>query len=75
MKRIYIQFDPGKMAVDAAQKGLTTAALAAAAGLSVRVVQYYLRGQYATTATNTALATALGFSPARYVVGVRKAKR
>mgnify|MGYP001263676849 CR=1 FL=1 len=58
---------------DMANQGLDVKGLAARAGCSHMRVRRFLDGSVQTPATHRLIALALGFSPRRYVSGVRAA--
>lgn len=72
-KRLRPVFDAAKMIEDMAARGIDIVRLADLTGLHNVTIRRFLDGNIQTTKTATKIATALGYSPRRYLRGVEEA--
>lgn len=64
-------YNPVRVAEDLAAKGWTINDLARAANVHAATIHRFLKGTVQTTKTAARIAAALGYSPRRYLTGVR----
>ena len=66
--RTTVRFDVDKMLHDMADRGWIARDLSRESGLSDMTISRFLRGELQTARTAKKIATALGYSPRRYVL-------
>ena len=71
MKGPQVKFNTELMVLDIASRGWTSRVAAQKAGISYRVLRYYLSGTYQSVTTTRKLAEAMRYSPKRYVIGAQ----